>query len=345
MGRSIKISTACWPQRNGGASNAPIFPDWFLTGMMLAMVLAWAFPAPGAASGWLHPELLTKAGIALIFFLHGALLSFDALKDGISRWRLHVIIQGTTFLIFPLLGFVLMAATKQWVSSELLIGLFYLCALPSTVSSSVAMTAAARGNVPVAVFNATISSIIGIVLTPLWMSVVMQGANQHMDMGAVILDLVTWLLLPLIVGQLLRPWIGAFLARHKRYVSKVDRMTILLLVYTSFCDSFANDVWSGHSAITMLVTIGATCLLFVVVLGGLCLLCKRMQIADNFRAAVVFCGTKKSLATGVPMAQLLFVGDPQLSLYLLPIMIYHPLQLFVCAPLANRWAKQQAQIT
>jgi sodium/bile acid cotransporter 7 len=315
-------------------------PDWFLTGMVIAMGLAWAFPAPGAAGGSLHPELITKGGIALIFFLHGVLLSVTALKDGISRWRLHLVIQSTTFLAFPLIGFALMALTKPWVGSELQIGLFYLCVLPSTVSSSVAMTAAAHGNVPVAVFNATISSILGIVLTPLWMGVVLQGADGRMDMGPVILDLVTWLLMPLLVGQLLRPWLGALLTRHKRYVGKIDRLTILLLVYTSFCDSFANHVWSGHSASTMLVTIFASCALFFVVLGGLVLLCAKLDIAPAFRAAVVFCGTKKSLATGVPMAQLLFAGDPHLSLFLLPIMIYHPLQLFVCAPLANRWAQQ-----
>lgn len=317
-------------------------PDWFLTGMVIAMALAWAFPAPGAAGGSLHPELVTKSGIALIFFLHGALLSVAALKDGISRWRLHLVIQTTTFLAFPLIGFVLMAVTKPWMGTELQTGLFYLCALPSTVSSSVAMTAAARGNVPVAVFNATISSIIGIVLTPLWMSVVLQGADGQMDLGPVILDLVTWLLMPLVVGQLLRPWLGAFLTRHKRYVGKIDRLTILLLVYTSFCDSFANHVWSGHSATTMLVTVVVSCVLFFIVLGGLVLLCAKLDIAPQFRAAVVFCGTKKSLATGVPMAQLLFAGNPHLSLFLLPIMIYHPLQLFVCAPLANRWAKQAA---
>ena len=314
-------------------------PDWFLMGMGLAMGLAWLFPAPGAAGGSLHPELLTKAGIALIFFLHGALLSVAALKDGVSRWRLHVVIQATSFLFFPLLGLGVMVAASPWVGQALALGLFYLCALPSTVSSSVAMTAAARGNVPVAVFNATVSSILGIVLTPLWMSAVMQGSGGAIALGPVIVDLVQWLLLPLALGQMLRPWLGSFFARHKRVVGKIDRLTILLLVYTSFCDSFAQDVWRGHGVIPMLVTLAATALLFAVVLGGLYLYCARAAIAPQFRAAVIFCGTKKSLATGVPMAQLIFAGSPHLSLYLLPIMLYHPLQLFVCAPLANCWAQ------
>ncbi len=315
-------------------------PDWFLTGMVIAMFLAYLFPAPGAAGSSMHPELVIKGGIALIFFLHGAQLSFTALKDGVSRWKLHFIVQATTFLVFPLIGLVLMHLAKPWLSADLELGLFYLCALPSTVSSSVAMTAAARGNVPVAVFNATISSIIGIVLTPLWMSLVVTQQSGHMDTFGVILDLVQWLLLPLIIGHLLRPLIGAFITRHKAYVSKVDRLTILLLVYTSFCDSFANHVWSGHGTLTMVITVATTVLLFFAVLGGLIFFCKKLEIEPGYRAAVVFCGTKKSLASGVPMAHLLFTGNPALGLILLPIMIYHPLQLFICGPLANHWAKR-----
>ena len=317
-------------------------PDWFLAGMIIAMFLAWLIPGPGAAGGGLHPELLTKCGIALIFFLHGAQLSFAALKDGISRWQLHLIIQLTTFLAFPLIGLLLVKLTGSLISTDLALGLFYLCALPSTVSSSVAMTAAAKGNVPVAVFNATISSIIGIVLTPLWMSLLVHQQSGHMDTTSVMLDLVQWLLMPLILGQALRPLIGAFITNHKKVVSKVDRLTILLLVYTSFCDSFAGHVWSGHGTTTMVVTITATIALFFAVLGGLILLCKKLHIADSYRAAVVFCGTKKSLATGVPMAHLLFTGNASLGLILLPIMIYHPLQLFICGPLANHWAKKSA---
>lgn len=308
--------------------------------MVIAMVLAWLLPEPGAAGGILHPELLTKAGIALIFFLHGAGLSFAAMKDGISRWKLHVIIQLTTFVVFPLIGLAINAAVGDSLAPELKLGLFYLCALPSTVSSSVAMTAAARGNIPVAVFNATLSSILGILLTPLWMSLLLHQQSAPMDMQSVILDLIQWLLIPLIIGQCLRPLIGGFIAQHKKFVGKADRCTILLLVYTSFCDSFAHHVWTGHSTATMLLIGGITTLLFFVVLYGLILFCNRLHLDPQYRAAVVFCGTKKSLATGVPMANLIFAGNPALSLILLPIMIYHPLQLFICGPLANKWAKQ-----
>lgn len=318
-----------------------IKPDFFLIGMGIAIFLAWLMPAPGAEGGILHPELLTKIGIALVFFLHGILLSFTALKDGIFRWKYHVIIQSVTFLLFPLLGFAFISLAGDAVPGDLKLGFFYLCALPSTVSSSVAMTAAARGNVAVAVFNATISSLIGIFLTPFWMSLLMHSTAQHLDLSNVIIDLLQWMVLPLVIGQLLRPIFGAFAQQHKRFINKVDRGTILLLVYTSFCDSFLHQVWTQHSISTMLSIGLATIVLFFLVISLLIILCKRFHIAPEFRVAIVFCGTKKSLATGVPMARLMFGSDPSLSLILLPIMLYHPLQLLLCAPLASYWAKRQ----
>ena len=314
--------------------------DWFLTGMCLAIVFAAVLPAPGAKGGVLHPELLTKLGVALIFFLNGASLSFNALKDGILRWRLHLMIQSSTFLLFPLIGLGFLALAGRWISPDLQLGLFYLCAMPSTVSSSVAMTSAARGNVPVAVFNATLSSLIGIAITPLWMSLLLKSSGQHLDVTSVFVDLFKWLVLPLIAGQLMRPLVGAWIRRHKKFTQGVDRGTILLLVYTSFCDSFTLHIWSHSSLGTLVLVIAATLGLFFLVLNLLCWACDRFGITRDFRAAVVFCGTKKSLATGVPMAALIFAGHPSgLGLILLPIMLYHPLQLLICTPLANRWAR------
>src|SRR4051812_9517998 len=222
--------------------------DWFLPGMVAATTLAWAFPEPGAAGGWMHPAGLTKVGVALIFFLHGLVLSFAALKAGALRWPLHLLVQGCTFLFFPLLGLGLYAALGDSVSPELKLGLFYLCALPSTVSSSVALTAAARGNVAGAVFNATLSSLLGVFLTPLWIAFLLKTSGHTQPLGPVMLDLVRWLVLPFAVGQACRPWLGARAAQHLRGINVIDRGTVLLLVYLSFCDSFKHGVWSGRSA-------------------------------------------------------------------------------------------------
>jgi solute carrier family 10 (sodium/bile acid cotransporter), member 7 len=320
-------------------------PDLFLTGMGLAILLAWLLPAPGAKGGALHPEILTKAAIALVFFLNGALLSFAALKGGVMRWRLHLIIQGTTFLLFPLIGGLFLLLAGRWISQDLKVGLFYLCALPSTISSSVAMTAAARGNVPVAIFNAAISSPIGIFITPLWMSLMLQTSGQSLDIVGVFLDLTLWIIVPLVGGQLARPLIGTWLIAHRKWAQIADRGSILLLVYTSFCDSFAKNVWGSTSLPILSLTIAATLCLFFLVLFTLWKLCDRAGIDLSARSAVVFCGTKKGLAAGIPMAHLLFVGHPGLGLILLPIMIYHPLQLLICTPLASQWAKETDPVT
>jgi len=315
--------------------------DWFMYGMVIAVALAWLIPDPGARGGILHPELLTKGGVALIFFLHGAALSFAALKAGTLRWPLHVVVQLCTFLLFPLLGLLGLWFAGDLIAPDLRLGIFFLCALPSTVSSSVALTAAARGNVPAAVFNATFSSLIGVFLTPLWIGLMLKTGGQPMPLGKVILDLALWLLLPLALGQLSRPLIGAFITLHKKRVAVVDRLTILLLVYTSFCDSFKQGVWSGHGfGLLAFAVIGAGVLFFVVmaIVGAVS---DALGFSPEDRITAVFCGSKKTLASGVPMAQLIFGAHPGIGLILLPIMIYHPLQLIICGWLAGKWAARK----
>lgn len=318
-------------------------PDWFLTGMILAVVLAWAFPEPGAAGGWLHPEILTKGGVALIFFLHGLALSFAALKAGTLRWRLHLVVQTCTFGLFPVLGLGLLWLAGDFISPDLRLGFLYLCALPSTVSSSVAMTAAARGNVAAAVFNATLSSLLGVFLTPLWMGALVKASGgAALPVGKVIIDLLCWLVLPLVIGQLARPLLGAWAGRNKSLINKVDRSTILLLVYTSFCDSFVGGIWSGHGQAAPLTGFIGSLLIFVLVMAIVHGVCVALGFSAEDRIAAVFCGSKKTLASGVPMAKLMFGAHPALSMILLPIMIYHPLQLLICGVLAGRWAKRSA---
>src|SRR4051812_13239754 len=221
-------------------------PDWFLLGMGVSVLLAWLLPEPGAKGGSLHPELLNKLGVSLIFFLHGLSLSLAALGAGARNWRLHLLVQTCTFLLCPLLGLLLLAGVGRHLSVDLRTGLFFLCALPSTVSSSVALTASAKGNVPAAVFNATLSSLLGVLLTPLWLSLVLGAAGRGLPIFGVILDLLEWLVLPLFIGQLLRPLLGRFATRHKARISVFDRLTILLLVYTSFCDSVQDGVWRSN---------------------------------------------------------------------------------------------------
>jgi sodium/bile acid cotransporter 7 len=318
-------------------------PDWFLLGMIAAALLAWLAPGPGAKGGALHPEVVNHLGVALIFFLHGLALSFAALRQGTLHWRLHLAVQLMTFVVCPLFGVLALFSFGARLDPSLGIGLFFLCALPSTVSSSVAFTATAGGNVPAAVFNATLSSVLGVFSTPLWVGLVLGASGASLPLGSVVLDLAIWLLLPLALGQLCRPLGGAWASRHEAAINKVDRLTILVLVYTSFCDSVQSGVWLGSGVQAMLVT-----LLFSAALLGLLLVlsnafARRLGLATEDRIVLVFCGSKKTLASGVPMARLMFGAQLGLSLILLPILIYHPLQLVVCGWLARRFATRRAE--
>lgn len=312
-------------------------PDWFLLGIFAAAGLAWLFPEPGAKGGSLHPELANKLGVSLIFFLHGLVLPLAALAAGTRKWRLHLLVQLCTFGLFPLFGLALHAALAARVHPDLAIGLFFLCALPSTVSSSVALTATARGDVPAAVFNATLSSLLGVLLTPLWLGFVLGLSGVTLPLGRVVLDLVLWLVLPLFVGQAFRPLLGAFATKHKARIGVLDRLTILLLVYTSFCDSFQSGVWSSGGAAVLVSVVVAG-----VLLGAAMLLVwwasRAIGLPLPDRIAALFCGSKKTLASGVPMARLIFGAHPGLGLILLPIMVYHPIQLMVGGWLAGRFA-------
>jgi solute carrier family 10 (sodium/bile acid cotransporter), member 7 len=312
--------------------------DWFLKGMIAAVVLAFVLPQPGANGGFLHPEVLNKLGIALVFYLNGLSLSMTSLREGASRWRVHLLIQLSTFFVFPLLGLGLMQIGKNWMSPDMLLGYFYLCALPSTVSSSVALTVAARGNVPVALFNATLSALMGVVLTPLWMAWAMGHEGQPLDVWPVVVDLLIWVVLPLVAGQLSRPWLTAWAARHKGQIQVVDRLTILTLVYTSFSDSVQQGIWTQYGYSVLIQTLVICSLLFFLIYNFTQFSSRLMHLSDEDRIAAVLCGSKKTLASGVPMAHLIFGAHPALGLILIPIMLYHPLQLAVGGLLSQRWA-------
>lgn len=317
--------------------------DWFMRGMLGVVALAFIWPAPGAHGGVLQPEWLNKIGVALVFFLNGLGLSLAAMRDGALRWRVHLLVQLSTFVLFPLLGVLILWGTRGWMSAELQLGFFYLCALPSTVSSSVALTVAARGNVPVAVFNATLSSLIGVLITPAWMAWLLGRTGVQFPVGPVIVDLLLWVVLPLVVGQLARGKLGGWARAHRSRIQIVDRLTILLLIYTSFADSVQQGIWSRYGVLPVAESLVGAVLLFAVVLMAVRLAARLMDLSIEDRVAAVFCGSKKTLAAGVPMAHLIFGAHPAIGLILMPLMLYHPLQLAVGGVLAQRWAGRAAE--
>jgi sodium/bile acid cotransporter 7 len=307
--------------------------------MLSAVVLATATPELGRSGGPLHADAAVDAGIFAVFFLHGVGLTPARLRAGASRWKLHLLVQTFTFVVFPLLGLALRMAAGGLAPPHLVTGFLFLCFLPSTITSSVAMTSLARGNVVAALFNATLSSLLGVFLTPLLVGAALAGSGE-IALGRAMAKIGTLLLLPLLVGQLLRPLVGEAFARHRRATGLFDRVVVLAIVYVSFCDSVRAGLWSRYGAGTLVTTAAGAALLLGLVLFLTRSAARLLRFEVEDEIAAVFCGSKKALATGIPMAKALFGAHPALGLIVLPIMLYHQLQLFVCTVLAHRYASR-----
>jgi len=304
--------------------------------LMLVGTVAFAslFPARGEWATIAH--LAAQVGIVALFFLHGAKLSREAIVAGIRHWRLHLVVLTVTFGFFPLLGLGFRALPL--LDPMLATGVLFLTLLPSTVQSSIAFTAIARGNVAAAVCSASFSNLIGIFATPALVTLTI-GAGGEGGEGslAAIETIVVQLLVPFIAGHLLRPVIGAFVARQKRLVSIVDRGSILLVVYTAFGAAVVEGLWHRVSAPDLALVLGVSIVLLVIVLVATWTIGGALGFAHEDRLVLLFCGSKKSLASGVPMAGVLFPAA-QVGVILLPVMIFHQVQLIACAVIARRFA-------
>jgi sodium/bile acid cotransporter 7 len=304
------------------------------------VLLATALPAAGQAAVALGH--VTTLAIGLLFFLHGAKLSREALVAGLTHWRLHLLVLASTFVMFPLLGLALKPVAMALLTPELYLGILFLCALPSTVQSSIAFTAMARGNVAAAVCSASASNFIGIFLTPLLVSVlVVRGAGSGSALDS-ILAIVEQLLLPFLAGQFLRPRIGAWVDRHKPVLRWVDQGSILLVVYTAFSDSVVEGLWQKLSAPALLALAALSCAMLAIALVLATVVSRKLGFNKEDEIAIVFCGSKKSLASGVPMAKVLFPHGA-LGTIILPLMLFHQIQLMVCAILAQRFARRDSE--
>ncbi len=310
--------------------------DPFLLLLLATVALASLLPARG--DGARIAGIVADAGIVLLFFLHGAKLSGEAIWSGAKAWKLHLATLGTTFVVFPLLG--LLIGRFGFVPQDMRAGLLFLALLPSTVQSSIAFTAIARGNVAAAVVSASFSNLLGIFLTPLLVALLMQrGGSGSLISLSSIEGIVLQLLLPFVIGHLLRPWIGGFVTRHKAMLGRVDRGSILLVVYAAFSAAVVEGLWSRVSSEELLVLAGLCIGMLVVVLLFTLALGRMLGLSREDAIVLQFCGSKKSLASGVPIAGVLFPAAA-VGPILLPIMIFHQIQLMACAMLARRYGAQ-----
>ncbi|WP_309094218.1 bile acid:sodium symporter family protein [Streptomyces sp.] len=300
--------------------------------LLLATVgLAALLPARGTsaevASG------ASTAAIALLFFLYGARLSTREALDGLRHWRLHATVLACTFVVFPLLGLAARALVPVILTHPLYQGLLFLTLVPSTVQSSIAFTSMARGNVPAAICAGSFSSLVGILATPLLAASLLGGSGGGFSADS-LLRIVLQLLVPFLAGQLLRRWIGGFVTRHKKVLGLVDRGSILLVVYTAFSQGMVQGVWHRVSPLRL----GALLVVEAVILAVMLLLTwyggKALGFGREDRITLQFAGSKKSLAAGLPMASVLFGAHA--SLAVLPLMLFHQMQLMVGAVIAKR---------
>lgn len=314
--------------------------DGFLLALLATVTLAALVPAHGSAGEAVSAA--AKAAIALLFFLYGARLSPQQAWHGVRQWRLHLLVLATTFVIFPILGLACRVLVPALLTSDLYGGVLFLCLVPSTVQSSIAFTSIARGHVSAAIVSASLSNILGVALTPLLVVLLMSTPDAPPVTGGAIGDIVLQLLLPFAAGQLARPWIAAVVARHATLLKVVDRGSILLVVYTAFSMGVIDGIWVTVDLWQLItVTVVATVLL-AVVLVVTWLIGRLARLERGDKIVLLFCGSKKSLASGLPMALVLF-PSATVGLSMLPLMLFHQIQLVVCSVIASRLGRQRMQ--
>lgn len=319
-------------------SRPKFLPENFTLALIATVIAASELPCRGTAA--LVVDHLTDFAIALLFFLHGAKLSRQAVITAASHWRLHVLVLLTTFVLFPLFGLAFRPILSPLVTPTLYAGILFLCTLPSTVQSSIAFTAIAKGNVPAAICSASASSLIGIFVTPLVAGLVLSnpggGASGWDAIGQITLQL----FVPFVCGQLLQPLIGGWIGRHEGVLGAVDQGSILLIVYSAFSAAVSEGLWHQvpPSALAGLVVADGILLAAALVTTGF--VSRWLGFAPADRVAIVFCGSKKSLSQGVAMAKVIFASHA-VGAVILPLMVFHQIQLMVCAALAQRWGRRE----
>lgn len=313
-----------------------------LDGFMLALIsmigLAYLWPYPGMKESPVPLAEISSYAVSIIFFFYGLRLSPDKLRAGLVNWKLHTMVHISTFVLFPLLALAFRPLFKGEEHQMMWLAIFFLTALPSTVSSSVVMVSIARGNIPAAIFNASISSLIGVFITPLWMGLVLDTSSNNYDLMSVVGKLSLQVLLPVTLGILLNKKWGSFAEKYKKYIRYFDQFSILLIVYTSFCESFGGHLFSEFD-LKDIVFLGIGMLaLFFAVYFLLTFLCRLFSFSHEDEVTAVFCGSKKSLIQGAVMSKVLFSGA-HAGVMLLPIMLYHALQLISASIIAQRMAR------
>ena len=313
--------------------------DKFVLALLAVVLVAWLFPQPAGGKSGVILGYVSTAGISLIFFFYGLRLSSEKIKAGLSNWKLHIVVQLSTFLLFPLIVLALYPLARSEEHEILWLGMFFLAAVPSTVSSSVVMVSIGKGNVPGAIFNASISGIIGIILTPLWMGLFLQQTAEGFDFTDIYLRLFLGIILPVIIGVLMQRKWYAFALKYSRRLSTFDKSVIVLIVYRSFASSFTDDLFKQVNATDLVLLAVLVTVLFFFMYGLIRLITIILRFNREDRITALFCGSQKSLIHGTVFSSVLFGSFHAAGLILIPLMLFHSLQIFVTSVIAARYGR------
>lgn len=310
--------------------------DWFIAALLGAVVVASLLPARGVGAEVL--DVLVVVAVAWLFFLYGVRLKTSEAIAAVRNWKLHSAVLACTYVIFPLLGLAMFLLPESWLPSDLKIGLVFLTLLPSTVQSSIAFVSIARGNVAAAVVSASFSNLIGVLVTPLLVALIL-GSEVGFSASA-IGKIALQLLLPFVLGQIARRWLADWVIKHKKVTTLTDRGSVVLVVYSAFSQGVVDGIWTRVSVANIGVLIAVSCILLAAMIGLSHLIGKAAGFSRADQIVILMCGSKKSLATGVPMATVIF-GPALVGMVVLPVMIFHQIQLLVCAVIARRLGAQE----
>lgn len=318
--------------------------DNFIISLFAIVILAYFQPYWGTDASPLPLDFISSAGVSVIFFFYGLKLSPEKLKSGLRNIPLHFLIQGSTFILFPIIVWIGELLIKHSADDQIWVGIYFLAALPSTVSSSVVMVSMARGNIPAAIFNASISSLVGVFMTPIIMGLFLNATNAKLDLVQVIFDLILQVLLPVGAGILLYPYLGKVVAKFGNSLKLFDQSIILVIVYQSFCNAFDKGLYQQMSTLKLIEISAIMLALFLSLFIIISKISKLLNFSIEDRITAAFCGSKKSLVHGTVMSNVIFKGNPNVGIILLPLMIYHTLQLIAASIIAQKLGAREESL-
>ncbi|APA00159.1 bile acid:sodium symporter family protein [Flavobacterium commune] len=317
--------------------------DKFVLSIILVVLLAYIFPQLGSTSSSIPLDSIASLGVSLIFFFYGLKLSPEKIKSGLKNWKLHLLVQVCTFVVFPVIILCFYPLIHSEYDKNIWLAFLFLASLPSTVSSSVVMVSIAKGNIPAAIFNASISGLIGIIVTPLWLGLFLNTTTNSYNLGDIYTKLIIEVVVPVILGLFLHRFWGNLAQKHNNYLTLFDKSIILLIIYKSFAHSFEENVFSEIDAFAIMTIAIAVTVLFYLVYFLTGFISNKLRFSAEDKITAQFCGTKKSLVHGTVFAKILFPNPSVMGIVLLPIMLFHALQIFIISFIATHAANRKEE--